>query len=179
MCGIFDSDTGDDRHQHRYWVGKLASVHMLQLHRYTASFPAHVVKLNDLVWYLQRGVLRALDSVSRTSMPPLKPPLPPAPSTASQTSVHICCGHGFLCNCILPVLQKSPFTTRKCMATCRVTKRRSSWACIGNPNPEQETIEGTHAQETSAYQRRPTTQYAAQGSNPPIGQHVDMHGGGQ
>ena len=26
-----------------------------------------------------------------------------------------------------------------------VTKRRSSWACIGNPNPEQETIKGTHA----------------------------------
>ena len=35
--------------------------------------------------------------------------------------------------------------------------------------PEQETIKGTHAQEMSAYQRRPTTQYAAQGSNPPIG----------
>ena len=44
-----------------------------------------------------------------------------------------------------------------------VTKRRSSWACTGNPNPEQETIKGTHAQETSAYQRRPTTQHAAQG----------------
>ena len=28
-----------------------------------------------------------------------------------------------------------------------------------------------HTQETPAYQRRPTTQYAAQGSNPPIGQH--------
>ena len=25
-----------------------------------------------------------------------------------------------------------------------VTKRRSSWACIGNPKPEQETIEGAH-----------------------------------
>ena len=37
------------------------------------------------------------------------------------------------------------------------TKRRSSWACIGNPKPEQETIEGTHAQETPAYQHRPTT----------------------
>ena len=49
-----------------------------------------------------------------------------------------------------------------------VTKRRSSWASISNPNPEQETIKGTHAQETPAYQRRPTTQYAAQGSNPPI-----------
>ena len=48
-----------------------------------------------------------------------------------------------------------------------VTKRRSSWACIGNPKPEQETIKGTHAQETSAYQRRPTTQHAAQASNPP------------
>ena len=49
-----------------------------------------------------------------------------------------------------------------------VTKRRSSWACRGNPEPEQETIKGTHAQETSAYQRRPTTQHAVQGSNPPI-----------
>ena len=48
-----------------------------------------------------------------------------------------------------------------------VTKRRSSWACIGNPNPEQETIKGTHAQETSAYQRRPTTQHAAQASKQP------------
>ena len=28
------------------------------------------------------------------------------------------------------------------------TKRRSSRACIGNPKPEQETIKGTHAQET-------------------------------
>ena len=53
-------------------------------------------------------------------------------------------------------------------AVCCVTKRRSSWACIGNPNPEQETIEGTHAQETPAYQRRPTTLHAVQGSNPPI-----------
>ena len=32
-----------------------------------------------------------------------------------------------------------------------VSKRRNSWACIGNPKPEQETIKGTHAQETSAY----------------------------
>ena len=31
-----------------------------------------------------------------------------------------------------------------------VTKRRNSWACIGNPNPEQETIKGTHAQEMTA-----------------------------
>ena len=30
----------------------------------------------------------------------------------------------------------------------RVTNRRSSWACIGNPKLEQESIEGTHAQET-------------------------------
>ena len=52
-------------------------------------------------------------------------------------------------------------------AVC-VTKRRNSWACIGDPNPEQETIKDTHAQETPAYQRRPTTQHAAQGSNPPI-----------
>ena len=45
-----------------------------------------------------------------------------------------------------------------------VTKRRNGWACRGNPNPEQETIKGTHTQETPAYQRRPTTQYAAQPS---------------
>ena len=48
-----------------------------------------------------------------------------------------------------------------------VTKRRSSRACMGSPKPEQESIKGTHAQETSAYQRRATTQHAAQGSNPP------------
>ena len=49
-----------------------------------------------------------------------------------------------------------------------VLQRDSSWACIGNPKPEQETIKGTHAQGTSAYQRRPTSQRAAQGSKPPI-----------
>ena len=38
-----------------------------------------------------------------------------------------------------------------------VTKRRSSWACVSNPKLEQETIEGTQAQETPAYKRRPTT----------------------
>ena len=56
-----------------------------------------------------------------------------------------------------------------------VTKRRSSWACIGNSKPEQETIKGTHSQETSAYQRRPTTQHAAQGSNPPSTLSSSMH----
>ena len=55
-----------------------------------------------------------------------------------------------------------------CARDSVVTKRRSSRACIGNPKPEQETIKGTRAQETSAYQRRPSTQHAAQGSNPPI-----------
>ena len=49
-----------------------------------------------------------------------------------------------------------------------VTKRRSSWACTGNPKLEQEAIEGTHTQETPAYQRRPNTQHEVQGSNPPI-----------
>ena len=39
---------------------------------------------------------------------------------------------------------------------------------MGNLKPEQETIKGTHAQETPAYQRRPTTLHAAQGSNPQI-----------
>ena len=36
-------------------------------------------------------------------------------------------------------------------------------ACIGNPRPEQESIKGTHAQETPAYQRRPTTLHEGQG----------------
>ena len=49
-----------------------------------------------------------------------------------------------------------------------VTKRRSSWACVSNPKLEQETIEGTQAQETPAYKRRPTTLHEVQGSNPPI-----------
>ena len=49
-----------------------------------------------------------------------------------------------------------------------VTKRRSGWACIGNPKLEQESIEGTDARETPAYQRRPTTLHEVQGSNPPI-----------
>ena len=35
-----------------------------------------------------------------------------------------------------------------------VTKRRNSWACRGNPNPEQETIKGTHTQETPALLQR-------------------------
>ena len=43
-----------------------------------------------------------------------------------------------------------------------VTKRRRGWACIGNPKQEQETIEGTHAKETPAYQRRPTTPHESQ-----------------
>ena len=38
-------------------------------------------------------------------------------------------------------------------------KETCSRACIGNPKPEQGTIKGTHAQEMSAYQRRPTTQH--------------------
>ena len=42
--------------------------------------------------------------------------------------------------------QKMPLTAR-----FLVTKRRNSWACRGNPNPEQETIKGTHTQETPAF----------------------------
>ena len=73
------------------------------------------------------------------------------------------------------------FIARADRVVCLVRKRFSGFstfvtlqrdavaACIGNPKPEQETIKGTHTQETPAYQRRPTTQYAAQGSNPPIG----------
>ena len=49
---------------------------------------------------------------------------------------------------------------------CNDTKRCSSWACTGNPKPEQQTLEGTHVQETPAYQRRPTALHAVQGSNP-------------
>ena len=51
---------------------------------------------------------------------------------------------------------------------CCVTKRRSSWACMGNPKLEQETIEGTHARESQACQRRPTKLHEGQRSNPPI-----------
>ena len=47
-----------------------------------------------------------------------------------------------------------------------VLNRRSSWACIGSPKLEQETIEGTHAQDSPAYQRRPTTLHEVQGSSP-------------
>ena len=57
------------------------------------------------------------------------------------------------------------------MLTCRhlvVTKRLSGWACIGSPKLEQETIEGTHARETPAHQRRPTTLHEVQGSSPPM-----------
>ena len=50
--------------------------------------------------------------------------------------------------------------------TVVVTKRHSSWACIGNPKLEQETIECTHAQETPACQRRPTTLHEGRGSKP-------------
>ena len=38
--------------------------------------------------------------------------------------------------------------------------------CIGNPKLEQDSIEGTHARETPAYQRRPTTLHEVQGNNP-------------
>ena len=53
-----------------------------------------------------------------------------------------------------------------------VTKRRSGWACIGNPKLEQESIEGTRARETPAYQRRPTTLHEVQGSNPLSAQSI-------
>ena len=62
------------------------------------------------------------------------------------------------------------FSTVLALYSChrvRVTKRRIGLACIGNPKLEQETREGTHAQETPAYQRRPTTLHEVQGSNPP------------
>ena len=78
-------------------------------------------------------------------------------STRSNTALVPC---SMQSHCAVPA-----FVTERCKV---VTKRRNSWACRGNPNPEQETIKGTHTQDTPAYQRRPTTQYAAQGSNPPI-----------
>ena len=81
----------------------------------------------------------------------------------------------------LACIGRLTFLVRVCLVT-RVTKRRSSWACIGNPKPEQETIKGTcpataslcntlngtRAQETPAHQCRPTTLHIVQGSNPPI-----------
>ena len=73
---------------------------------------------------------------------------------------------GRLSSCLQWMLPWFSFPSR--LFVTHGTKRRSSRACIGNPKPEQETINGTHAQETSAYQRRPSTQHAAQGSNPPI-----------
>ena len=45
-------------------------------------------------------------------------------------------------------------------------QRRSGWACIGNPKLEQESIEGTHARETAAHQRRPTTLHEPQTAIP-------------
>ena len=57
-------------------------------------------------------------------------------------------------------------------AASAVTKRRSSWACIVNPKLEQETTEGTegtHARQTPAHQRRPSTLHEVKGSKPPIG----------
>ena len=50
----------------------------------------------------------------------------------------------------------------------RLLQRDAVVGHVGNPKLEQESIEGTHAQETPAYQRRPTTLYEVQGSNPPI-----------
>ena len=38
-----------------------------------------------------------------------------------------------------------------------IPKRRSGWACIGNANVAQETIEGTHAREPQAHNRTPPT----------------------
>ena len=71
---------------------------------------------------------------------------------------------------LFPCVRCPPLTfVSRSAVQCSATKRRSSRACIGNPEPEQETIKGTQAQESSAYQRRPTTQHAAQGSKPPIG----------
>ena len=89
----------------------------------------------------------------------------------------LCVNGTFICFVLLLAKANIPHgepwcpTSSKCsrLRHSGVTKRCSSWACIGNPNPEQETSKGTHAQETSANQRRPTTQHAAQGSNPPIG----------
>ena len=46
-----------------------------------------------------------------------------------------------------------------------VTKRRSSRACIGNPKPEQETIKGTHAQETRTLYFAPLYIAIAMGPN--------------
>ena len=78
----------------------------------------------------------------------------------------------FVCSCFCIVDPRSwagfpswsvPFGVSCRCLRCYISERRSSWACIGNPKPEQETIKGTHAQETPAYQRRPTTLHAAQG----------------
>ena len=54
------------------------------------------------------------------------------------------------CACCVKCVLMMPMNIQQYL-TLVVTKRRSSWACTGNPKPEQETIEGTHAQETPAY----------------------------
>ena len=86
------------------------------------------------------------------------------PPSSLHTSPYARCGGICLHACI-----------RKAVCHGRVvTKRRNSWACIGNPNPEQETIKGTHAQETPAYQRRPTTQYGARKQPPNWALHMQL-----
>ena len=43
-------------------------------------------------------------------------------------------------------------------ACLTISYKEMQWSArIGKPKLEQETIEGTHARETPAYQRRPTT----------------------
>ena len=103
----------------------------------------------------------------------LHPPMASAPRRAANGGTT----QEYTCNSGHPHYQeraKAPYKHLEgaCCQSCfahggqRITKRRSSWGCIGNPKPEQETIKGTHAQETPAYQRRPTTLHEGQGSNP-------------
>ena len=65
----------------------------------------------------------------------------------------LCVNGTFICFVLLLAKANIPHgepwcpTSSKCsrLRHSGVTKRCSSWACIGNPNPEQETIEGTHS----------------------------------
>ena len=95
------------------------------------------------------------------------------PVVTKRRSSRACIGnptgyHYFMCAAAWPCVCTLNFSETHGLPALSVTQTRSCWACIGNPKLEQESIEGTHAQETPAYQRRPTTLHEGQGSNPPI-----------
>ena len=65
-------------------------------------------------------------------------------------------------------------TTQGCWVPCLVTKRRSSWACISNPKPEQETRAGNHQRHTRTRNVSLPTQAndTARGATPQAGRYT-------